>query len=74
MNPEDLLVPHRGCLLAFGSGDFAMAQVVTIEAIENADFIIERRASADYSENIYFSSAPVSTSEHLKILALTHRI
>ncbi len=51
-----------------------MAQVVTIEAIENADFIIERRASADYSENIYFSSAPVSTSEHLKILALTHRI
>ncbi|SIO49400.1 hypothetical protein SAMN05443247_06439 [Bradyrhizobium erythrophlei] len=55
--------------LAFGSGDFTMAQVITIEAIENADFIIERRAAADYSENIYFSSAPATTSEHLKILA-----
>jgi len=38
------------------------------EAIENADFIIERRATADYSENIYFCSAPVTTSEHFKIL------
>jgi hypothetical protein len=55
--------------LAFGAGDFMAMQLPTIEAIENADFIIERRAAADYSENIYFSSAPVTTNEHLKILA-----
>lgn len=54
--------------LAFGSGDFTIQQALTIEAIENADFIIERRATADYSENIYFCSAPVTTGEHLKIL------
>jgi hypothetical protein len=55
--------------LAFGSGDFTIQQAITIEAIENADFIIERRAGANYSENIYFCSAPVTTNEHLKILA-----
>jgi hypothetical protein len=45
-----------------------MVQIPTLEALENADFIIERRATADYSKNLYFSSAPMTTSEHLKIL------
>jgi hypothetical protein len=54
--------------LVLGSGEFTIQQAITIEAIENADFIIERRTTADYSENIYFCSAPMTTSEHLKIL------
>jgi hypothetical protein len=55
--------------LAFGHGDpTPIFTPTSLEAIENADFTIERRIGEPYSENRYSSSAPVRTEEHIQIL------
>ncbi|HZQ19606.1 MAG TPA: hypothetical protein VFA90_12860 [Terriglobales bacterium] len=41
----------------------------TIRQFPISDFSIQRRADTPFSENKYFSQAPLSTDEHLKILA-----
>ncbi len=62
-------MPFKIKRLAFGYGDVAQFFMPTsLEAIESADFLIERRTSEPYAENRYFSSAPVETSEHIRIL------
>jgi len=40
----------------------------TVRQFAISDFSIQRRADTPFSENKYFSQAPVSTSEHIKIL------
>lgn len=37
-------------------------------AVEQTDFLIERRANRQYEENRYFCSAPMSTSDHIRAL------
>jgi hypothetical protein len=41
---------------------------VTIDSIEVSDFIIERRAGSPFSDNRYFTIAPVTTESHLEML------
>ena len=38
------------------------------QALIPAQFIFERRADSPFSDNLYFSSAPVRTADHVKIL------
>jgi hypothetical protein len=53
--------------LAFGKSDVEQT-IDPILAVENSDFLIERRQGAPYEINRYFSSAPMSTSDHLRVL------
>jgi len=53
--------------LAMGAPTLATA-VTQVETVESSDFIIERRAGATFDQNRYFSSAPMRTAEHLKLL------
>jgi hypothetical protein len=39
-----------------------------IEAGANASFVLERRVNAPYKENRYFSSAPLRTADHVRVL------
>lgn len=39
-----------------------------LDAIENAEFIIERRIGTSHSDNRFFSTAPMRTAEHLAVL------
>jgi hypothetical protein len=57
--------------LSLGSGDVPNPLVntqPTLEILEQSDFMIERRAGAPYESNRYFSSAPMRTEDHLKLL------
>jgi hypothetical protein len=55
--------------LSFGFGDVPQLQSIsTTEEIENSDFLIERRSGEPYSRNRYFCSAPMKTSDHVKLL------
>jgi hypothetical protein len=42
---------------------------VSLDNLEDAEFVIERRAGSPFSDNRYFTVAPVTTETHLKILA-----
>jgi hypothetical protein len=53
--------------LAFGTGDPSLLNL-SIEAIEIADFTIERRALEPYSSNRFFCGAPMQTEKHLRVL------
>jgi hypothetical protein len=69
-------IPRRGApfkikRLAFGYGN--PIPTLTLENIENSDFALERRGDEPYSENRYACSAPVSTSEHIRILEAMER-
>ena len=60
--------------LAFGGGPtVAPGMPVSLDVIENADFVIERRELEPVIENRYFSSAPTSTTEHIRILETIER-
>jgi hypothetical protein len=62
-------LPFKIKRLAFGGGDSnPLFMPTSMEAIETADFIMERRAGEPYGENRYFSSAPLTTSDHLTLL------
>jgi hypothetical protein len=60
--------PFKIKKIGFGHGDPTQVIAPTLEAIENSDFLIERRAREPYSKNRYYSSAPTTTAEHLRIL------
>jgi len=59
--------------LTFGAGDivqfqFAGAAPDPMPMMEAADFVIERRQGAPYETNRYFCSAPMSTTDHIRVL------
>jgi hypothetical protein len=54
--------------LAFGPEGKGQYMQVTIDNIDELDFAIERRAGQPFSDNRYFSSAPLRTPEHLSSL------
>jgi hypothetical protein len=58
--------------LAFSTGPRPPAVAMPFQShlniIEKAEYLIERRASAAFSENRYFCSAPLHTADHIKTL------
>jgi hypothetical protein len=56
--------------LAFGTSPDALPPQVTIQTIKDVDFLIERRAGHPFEENVYYSSAPLTTPKHTKALRL----
>jgi hypothetical protein len=57
--------------LMFGFGDpIAVGGLGSLEAIERADFTIEPRAGEPRGRHRYFSSAPVTTDTHARILEM----
>jgi hypothetical protein len=63
-------MPFKIKRLAFGYGDVNAQQILSIDSIEKSDLVLERRSGEPYSNNRFYSSAPVSTSEHVRILNL----
>jgi len=62
-------MPFKIKRLAFGYGDpVPLSSPMSLDAVDNADFTIERRNGSPYSENRFFCSAPVRTAEHLALL------
>jgi hypothetical protein len=57
--------------LGFGQGD--VTQGVSFELVGKSDFLIERRSGADYSQNRYACSAPLTTAEHVRVLEVLER-
>jgi hypothetical protein len=53
--------------LAFGYGDI-QSQINSVEDLAQCDFVIDHRNGEDYSRNRYFSSAPLPTDAHVKVL------
>ena len=63
-------MPFSAKRMAFGAGDPVNISFTTADAVARADFTIERRASEPYSSNRYFSSGPVRTADHIRILEM----
>jgi len=61
-------VPFKTKRLAFGYGDATQPALPSLDEFKNADFLIERRAGEPYSKNRYFSSAPLRTADHVRVL------
>lgn len=61
-------VPFKIKRLAFGYGESTPPSLQSLDEIKNADFLIERRSGEPYSKNRYFSSAPLRTSDHVRVL------
>jgi hypothetical protein len=62
--------PFKMKRLAFGYGDVAPVSSVSFDALEKSDFVIERRSGEPYSESRYFCGAPLSTTEHIRVLEM----
>jgi uncharacterized protein YggT (Ycf19 family) len=61
--------PFKAKRLAFGFGDPApLLSALSLEAIQNADFLLERRAGEPYAMNRYFSLAPMRTRDHVELM------
>jgi hypothetical protein len=54
--------------LAFGLSSGGGEPTDPLLAVEQADFLIERRADMPYEANRYFCSAPLSTTDHIRLL------
>jgi len=56
-------------MFTFGDGDpITPAALNSIDAADKLDFAVQRRAGESYSLNRYFSSAPLQTNAHIKVL------
>jgi hypothetical protein len=54
--------------LAFGPESPGTFLNVDLDNIDKTDYLIERRAGQPFSENRYFSSAPLQTQKHIQTL------
>lgn len=64
-------MPFKPKTLAFGSGDpLGFVGGTSLEKLETADFVLQRRVGSPYSENRYFSNMPAKTADHIRILEL----
>jgi hypothetical protein len=61
--------PFKTKRLAFGYGEVTQSTPLQLlDEFKNVDFLIERRAGEPYSKNRYFSSAPLRTIDHVRVL------
>jgi hypothetical protein len=65
MNKTDEPIIKR---LYMGYGDFGDPNIAN-NITENLDFVIERRAGEAFSKNRYFCSAPLTTTNHIDVMA-----
>jgi hypothetical protein len=68
--------PFKIKRLTFGREAYNAPEVMltaTIDAAEKADFLIERRVGSSFSENRYYSGAPFSTTDHVRVLETMER-
>lgn len=66
--------PFKLRRLSFGSRPVVQTTgIITLESFENLHFIIERRAGRPEMENRYYSAAPTTTVEHIRILEAIER-
>jgi hypothetical protein len=63
--PKNFNIKH----LSFGTEAGNVQTPNPFEQLERADFMIEARVQHDLSENVFFSSAPLTTDAHLEALA-----
>ena len=61
-------VPFETKRLAFGYGDATQPAFQSLDEFKNVDFLIERRVGEPYSKNRFFSSAPLRTTDHVRVL------
>ena len=54
--------------IGFGARAVPLSAGEPIATIEEAEFLIERRAGHAFEENRYFCSAPLTTAEHVRVL------
>ena len=60
--------------LGFGAKGGTPAETDPISAVEEAEFLIERRAGSPFEQNRYFCSAPMLTDDHLRVLEVIEMI
>jgi hypothetical protein len=63
--------PFQILRLSFSRGTGGMPNPQSanpLDGLEKADFLIERRAGAPFSANRFFCSAPMRTSDHIRVL------
>ena len=65
-------MPFKIKRVAFGYGN-PTVPTFSLEEMERADFVIERRANEPYERNRYYSAAPMATSAHIKLLEAIER-
>lgn len=68
--------PFKTKRLSFGYGDTAQPIGMIqrpLEAMDSGDFQIERRAQEPYDRNRYFCTAPVRTSNHVRLMEMIDR-
>jgi hypothetical protein len=53
--------------LAFGVGDISQTNDPLL-SVEESEFLIERRQGSPYESNRYYCSAPMSTTDHIRVL------
>jgi hypothetical protein len=68
--PEEMALKRLG----FGPETPGTYITVSLENIDKIDFVIERRAGHPFSENRYFSAAPVQTADHIRALEQIEKI
>jgi hypothetical protein len=60
--------------LAFGSETARMITQVTVDTVDEIDFVIERRNNQPFSTNRYYCAAPLRFQDHCKILEEIEKI
>jgi hypothetical protein len=61
--------PFKPKILIFGNGDPSTVSAPnSLEDLAKLDFVLQRRLGEPYTENRYYSSAPLRTVDHLKML------
>jgi hypothetical protein len=61
--------PLKPKTISFGYGDPSNPSIADlVESMDKADFILQRRANEPYSANRYFCSAPLKTSDLVRVM------
>lgn len=65
---------HAVALKRLSFGRYTAEDSQSVETLEKADFVLEIRVGQPFEKNWFFSLAPVSTQEHIRLLELIEAI